>query len=98
MNEIIGNDPESDNEESIWTDAHLKEPYLDMKQWMYNVLGKNKEDWSKYNDLFINDGWDTLDVIKEMNDEDLVELGINKKGHRIKIIKAINCLYLNNIN
>ncbi len=39
---------------------------------MYNVLGKNKEDWSKYNDLFINDGWDTLDVIKEMNDEEFL--------------------------
>jgi len=43
---------------------------------------------SEYSDLFIENGYDRLDVIVELTDEELKQLGV-KSGHVKVILKAI---------
>eukprot|EP01084_Bolivina_argentea_P204598 349427_1 len=48
--------------------------------------------WLQYYDTFINNGIDDMDTVKELTDERLEKIGINKMGDRIKIIKQISQL------
>ena len=43
----------------------------------------------EYLDLFIENGFDHLSVIQTLTIDDLLEMGIEKKGHRIRIVQAI---------
>jgi len=43
----------------------------------------------EYYDIFIDNGFDEIDIILESNESDLIEIGIKKVGHRKKILKAI---------
>ena len=43
----------------------------------------------EYLDLFIRNGFDQLSVIQTLSMDDLLEMGIEKKGHRIRIVQAI---------
>ena len=56
-----------------------------MKKWLCVDLKLNE-----YLDMFINDGWDDMDVISTLTDQDLIDIGISKKGHRRKIIKSLS--------
>ena len=46
----------------------------------------------QYLDLFIANGYDDLSVIQDLSIMDLEEMGIEKKGHRMRIVKAISNL------
>eukprot|EP01083_Nonionella_stella_P017415 48715_1 len=47
----------------------------------------------QYIDLFINDGYDEMiTIIKTMTEEDLLEIGVTKRGHRKKIMLFIGQL------
>ena len=46
----------------------------------------------QYLDLFIENGFDHLSVIQALTMNDLLEMGIEKKGHRIRIVQAIAML------
>jgi len=41
---------------------------------------------------FEEEGYDDLDIVKDLDDETLVDMGISKKGHRSKIMKAVTKL------
>ena len=43
----------------------------------------------EYYDLFIKNGFEELNTLISINMNDLVSLGINKLGHRIKIMQSI---------
>ena len=44
----------------------------------------------QYVALFMDDGWDDMNVIiEEITEHDLVEMGIKKKGHRKKSMSSI---------
>ena len=47
----------------------------------------------QYLDLFESQGFDELEMLSDLTDVLLKELGINKMGHRMKILKAINELH-----
>ena len=50
----------------------------------------------QYLECFINDGWDDINtIIESMTEDDLQEMGINKKGHRKKIMLSITKLKKN---
>jgi len=42
-----------------------------------------------YLEIFVEEGYDDLDVFKELDDATLIEMGISKKGHRKKLLKYI---------
>jgi len=46
----------------------------------------------QYIDLFESEGFDELETLADLTDSDLKELGINKMGHRKKILKAVKML------
>eukprot|EP01083_Nonionella_stella_P280730 955018_1 len=53
--------------------------------WLNNEL-----DLSEYVDLFLVNGFDEMNVIiKSMDEQDLIDIGIDKKGHRKKILLYI---------
>eukprot|EP01084_Bolivina_argentea_P270124 459259_1 len=57
------------------------------KRWYDNNL-----QLPQYYDKFIEAGLNSMIAIKEIKDSDLIELGINKKEHRIKIMQAIKTI------
>eukprot|EP01083_Nonionella_stella_P303053 1047480_1 len=57
-----------------------------LRVWLTNVVGL------PYFDLFIENGIEDLDTIKEFTQNELQMIGIDKIGHRIKIMKCIRTL------
>ena len=64
-----------------------------LKQWIINLF--NEKIGQEYVKIIIDDqGFDDIDVFCELTENGLKEIGINKKGHRMKImqkIKEYNC-------
>ena len=58
-----------------------------VRQWMNNVVKL-----PQYLDLFVQHGFDDLKVIQALTMNDLEEMGIEKRGHRIRIVQAIASL------
>ncbi len=46
----------------------------------------------QYFQLFIKHGYDDVSIILDMNNEDLIQIGIDKIGHRKKVMKYIHLL------
>ena len=55
-----------------------------VRKWMDKVV-----QLPEYLDLFVENGFDHLSVIQTLTIDDLLEMGIEKKGHRIRIVQAI---------
>ena len=52
----------------------------------------------EYYDILKQEGFIDLDTIKELTDKDLIDININKKAHRIKILRAIKVINQNQNN
>ena len=65
----------------------LNEDEKKVKEWL-----ENKVKLGQYFRNFINEGFDDLDVISEIKEEQLNAMGIKKMGHRIKILKKVKLL------
>ena len=64
----------------------------DEQQRLYEWLD-DKVKLPQYYHTFINNGFDDLQSIMDINDDELKQIGIFKMGHRKKIIK---CIEINN--
>ena len=62
------------------------------KMWLCNKVGL-----SKYYHLFVENGFDNLNIIKFLNIDDLKNIGIEDKGHRVRISLDIALLNLQSI-
>eukprot|EP01084_Bolivina_argentea_P275794 470439_1 len=85
------NEDIEDNKEELFS-----LPKQNMKEWFTNTVRL-----PQYFELFIAAGYEDLTYFDEdVQDNDLIEIGINKKPHRRKILKEIQKLILNpsNIN
>ena len=58
-----------------------------VRRWMISVVKL-----PQYLDVFIENGFDDLSLIQMMRSNDLEDLGIDKKGHRLKIMREIDKL------
>ena len=47
---------------------------------------------SEYYQLFMNQGFDSMELMRTLSEEDLKEIGIDKLGHRRKIMMALTAL------
>lgn len=47
-------------------------------------------DFQEYIKLFFDNGFDSIEVIKAITEEDLTKMGISKPGHRKKILLSVN--------
>ena len=71
----------------------LKEVYYEeVKKWFDDKLRKLLDARHEYCQLFIDNGFENLSIIKEMNDQDLRDIGITKLGHRKQILRQIQRL------
>eukprot|EP01084_Bolivina_argentea_P084077 152155_1 len=61
---------------------------FDLNEWFRNDV-ELLEYNTMYIDLFVVNGFDNIKALKEMTDEDLSIIGINKLGHRKVILSAI---------
>ena len=57
--------------------------------WLLDALDNDENDFNKYFNIFISNGFDSLNVIQNMTNQDLIDIGINKLGHRRKILAKI---------
>ena len=55
--------------------------------WLRDNVGLEE-----YYDLFMENGLDEMEIIQQINNETLIDIGIHKIGHRIKIIKYVSML------
>ena len=63
-----------------------------MRGWLSSVVKL-----PDYFDIFVSNGFDDLSIIQEIqNENDLIELGIEKKGHRLKLMREIQKLRIEN--
>eukprot|EP01084_Bolivina_argentea_P198932 340489_1 len=69
--------------------VHLTSEHMDIKYWLKVV---DEIHYEEYYTLFVKNGYDSMSVIKTMNEQELVQIGINKVGHRKKIILAVDKL------
>jgi len=44
---------------------------------------------NEYNSTFVNSGFDDMSIIKEINEKDLIDMGISKPGHRKKLLIGV---------
>ena len=56
----------------------------EVKKWMTDIVKL-----PQYIDLFLEQGFESLDIIKCIKMDDLTSIGMDKRGHNIKILKEI---------
>ena len=77
-----------EGEREGWVVMEIQTEQEKVKQWFKDEV-ELFEDNDKYFELFMDNGWDKLKTIKHMTNDDLVEIGISKSGHRKAILLAI---------
>ena len=61
-----------------------------LEGWILNMFNGHEDIGKEYVRIIMDDeGFDDIDVFCNLNENDLKEMGINKKGHRMKIIQKI---------
>lgn len=68
-------------------DSRRKERKELLKLWMVQTV-----QLPEYFELFVENGLEELDVVKDIDDKILTEIGIKKVGHRMKLLKHIQSL------
>ena len=64
----------------------------EVSEWLMNDV-----ELPQYINIFMEEGYDKMDtIIQTMDEEDLKEIGINKRGHRKRIMFYVNRLKNNN--
>ena len=61
--------------------SYEEESKLEVRKWLNEEVHLGE-----YGDLFINEGFDDMLTVLEMDNNDLIEIGIEKRGHRKKIM------------
>lgn len=83
-------DPIFGADANLWKKEQISN---EVKEWFENeVKFRDKKDGDKYSKLFVRNGFDSLDIIQEMNEKDLDAMGIMKRGHRIRLLRRIKDL------
>jgi len=67
--------------------AHVNVKHDEIWKWLKDIVGLEC-----YYDLFIEHGLEHLDILSSLRMNDLISIGIDKLGHRLKIMKCIALL------
>eukprot|EP01083_Nonionella_stella_P064261 167330_1 len=79
----------NDDEEDVM--QKLLDRQQNITNWFQNHV-KLEESNQKYYSLFMKDGYDQMSLIAELTNENLIDMGIDKKAHRKRIMKAVELL------
>ena len=58
----------------------MNESELEVRNWLSDVVKLQQ-----YADIIIDDGFDDMETVMTLTDDDLIKIGIEKRGHRRKI-------------
>eukprot|EP01083_Nonionella_stella_P095636 268525_1 len=98
---VVGSNTEVGETPQTWTVGTPGEPVaVEGIEYDVNEIGANEvKSWldligqSKYFETFIQNGFDSMDLIKQINGtDDLVGIGISLRAHQLKIINEIGAL------
>ena len=67
----------------------LEEQQISPEQDTLNTWFRDTLKLPQYLELFVSQGFDGLDTMSDLTDSHLREFGIDKMGHRMKILKAV---------
>ena len=65
---------------------------MNEKQEKIKVWLTDKVELAEYFDILIENGLDDMEIIQDLNEDELISIGINKLGHRKKLLKYIKIL------
>ncbi len=77
-------------------DDEKQNPLDELMDFLSNA--KYRVNLPQYYEVFKQEGFEDMDVLKELNDADLVDINIEKKAHRMKILRGLQILNANNDN
>eukprot|EP00483_Globobulimina_turgida_P011960 UN11982 len=66
--------------------------YCDIEQWFnddIDLQDLSENDKNSYFNVLVQNGFDKISIIKKVSNNDLIEIGINKLGHRKLILSAV---------
>eukprot|EP01084_Bolivina_argentea_P301661 520480_1 len=68
----------------------LNDENQDLRDWFSEYVAfREKQNNEKYCELFLQHGYNDLDIIKCMNEKDLIDIGVDIHGHRKQILIGI---------
>eukprot|EP01083_Nonionella_stella_P176760 619336_1 len=101
------NEDEKDDTDNIWAEikvikhdlrqlspiAKMNPKQLKLKSWLENQVG-----FPQYYEMFMNNGIEDLSIASMLTMETIKNMGIDKVGHQMKLLRAVSKLNDNNIN
>eukprot|EP01083_Nonionella_stella_P176759 619334_1 len=101
------NDDEKDDPDNMWAEikvikqdlrklspiAKMNPKQLKLKSWLENQVG-----FPQYYEMFMNNGIEDLSIASMLTMETIKNMGIDKVGHQMKLLRAVSKLNDNNIN
>eukprot|EP01084_Bolivina_argentea_P299130 515605_1 len=95
---MSGNDSNDDDEEEIKYNSLIYynyDKYEAVIEWFDKIRFPESDDAIRYCNLFIQNGYDTIQEISHMTEKDLQQLPITKPGHKKRILREIQKLKSN---
>ena len=84
------NNNKNDDDEFIIIYDEYSSKYSELNLFLENEVNFTGDDLKKYLILFIKNGFEDVSSIKILTDKDLIKMGVDKLGHRKKILYALN--------
>ena len=78
-----------EQDKQLEIEEKLEEQQISPEQNAMNTWFRDTLKLPQYLELFVSQGFDGLDTMSDLTDFHLRELGIDKMGHRMKILKAV---------
>eukprot|EP01084_Bolivina_argentea_P253855 426577_1 len=70
-------------------EGQINDKYKPIKEWLYNALDGDMDDVDQYLPLLIDNGFDSLSILKTVTNDELLNIGITKLGHRKKLLFCV---------
>eukprot|EP01083_Nonionella_stella_P067865 179779_1 len=81
INEIFDRLKKDNTKDSAGSDGAFK-------RWYDKEIG-----YDEYYEILVENGWNDMEVLDALTDEDLIKMKIHKQGHRVKILRKIDKFY-----
>ena len=85
-NNNINNEEKESGKEDLTKNKYL----TSFEQWILSIFGNKTEIGQQYIDIIVKkEGFDDIETFSTLKEKDLIEIGIDKKGHRVKFIRKM---------
>ena len=60
-----------------------------IQQWLSQTLQLDQDDVTKYSSLFINNGYENISSLRDINEQTLINIGIDHAMHRRTLLSEL---------